>query len=103
MKAGLGAILGLFVQIVYLATARVGFSVGILGVSIFLVSGFFLLFGGFRLLWGAIYGRETYYLLGLGKSGEDLLAGLILLIISLVMMSVTDNRTIIIQPWTLLF
>jgi len=99
LKVGLGVILSLLVQIVYIDFTRVNSSFRILGLCNFFVGGCFLLIGGFRLFFGTSYLEEVHnednrvylsltdYMCGFGKPGEDVLAGLILIIMSLIMMS----------------
>lgn len=102
IKTGFGLILGILIEIVYSNRAQINHSFRLLGVCSFLVGGMFLIFGGLRLFFGPAYfeiltdeesgelllSLEKEFLCGFGKSGEDLLAGLLVLLLSLGMMSV---------------
>ncbi|MFX0204449.1 MAG: hypothetical protein ACFFDT_00570 [Candidatus Hodarchaeota archaeon] len=99
IKVGFGIILSLFVVIVYSDKAQISPSFRLLGLCNFLIGGIFLIFGGLRLFFGPAYieilkndngelftSLETEFLCGFGKSGEDLVAGLIILLISIMLM-----------------
>ncbi|MFX1249883.1 MAG: hypothetical protein ACFFBQ_21025 [Promethearchaeota archaeon] len=98
IKVGIGISLGLFVLIVYSDIANKDFSFRLLGLCNFLVSGLFLSFGGLRLFFVPIFLDrinneeiakyiEMQSMCGFGNSGEDILAGLILLVVSLIIMT----------------
>ncbi|UCG00949.1 MAG: hypothetical protein JSW11_15195 [Candidatus Heimdallarchaeota archaeon] len=100
IKVGFGLFLGLLVEIVYSDRARINPSLRLLGLCNFLVGGIFLIFAGLRLFFGPAYievitdgesgelfsSLETEFLCGFGKSGEDILAGLIIFVISIGLM-----------------
>jgi hypothetical protein len=102
LKVGFGIVLSLFVEILYSDKAQIYPSFRLFGLSSFLIGGIFLIFGGLRLFFGPAYievitdqdsgqlvsSLQSEFLCGFGKSGEDLVAGLILLLISLVLMSI---------------
>ncbi|MFX1505635.1 MAG: hypothetical protein ACFFDC_05925 [Promethearchaeota archaeon] len=99
IKVGFGVFLSLFLIIVYSDKAQIPPSFRLLGLCNFLIGGIFLIFGGLRLFFGPAYieilkndsgelftSLETEFLCGFGKSGEDLVAGLIILLISIGLM-----------------
>ena len=100
IKTGFGLILSIFIEIVYSNRAQINHSFRLLGFCSFLVGGIFIIFGGLRLFFGPAYlevltdengelllSLEKEFLCGFGKSGEDLLAGLLILLISLDLMT----------------
>jgi len=102
IKTAFGLIMSIFIEIVYSDRAQINHSFRLLGFCSFMVGGIFLIFGGLRLFFGPAYieaipdqnsgeflsSLETDFLCGFGKSGEDVITGLIILLISLGMMTI---------------
>lgn len=99
IKVGFGIFLSLFVAIVYSDKALISPSFRLFGLCNFLIGGIFLIFGGLRLFFGPAYieilkddsgefftSLQTEFLCGFGKSGEDLVAGLLILLMSIGLM-----------------
>ncbi|MFW9902713.1 MAG: hypothetical protein ACFFFH_00155 [Candidatus Thorarchaeota archaeon] len=99
IKVGFGIILSFFIEFVYSNKAQINHSFRLLGLCNLVIAGFFLIFGGLRLFFGSAYieilkndngepfsSLESEFLCGFGKSGEDLVAGLIILLISIGLM-----------------
>lgn len=101
-KVCLGIILNILILISYLILNSETFSFETFGLGFFLIGGIFLVVGGIRdimgsIMWHKISARENKaylknidsgYLYGFGKTGEDVLSGFVLIIISIVTMSI---------------
>jgi hypothetical protein len=101
-KFGIGCILSFVFIIIYLLMSGTEFTPDVLTLTFFIFGGIFFIIGGVRdflesVIYKVIRGRgiekvrdsiDKDYLYGFGKAGEDVIAGFLLIILSVIISSI---------------